>query len=215
MMVTVSLHQDKMAASQQNGHDFDNEIKKLYDVSDVGYTSLHDIPGRFNDGFDASIKSSVGDTCDCGDALRMFNNSHLQKYQIIRGRFEQVGNQKHLREVHLVNMSDSTTLLWGSITLADVTSLTELTKTFRPGNEDIRKAVHQLKDELNARSGFMQFRPKMDSKQHRLQCSIPKWSQFVAAHADRVMYHTTTGMFRGQQLTLVRESERRTRSVRH
>ena len=203
-----------MSASQQNGHDFDNEIKKVYNVSGIGYTSIHDIPPQFNEDTAASVKSSVGDTCDCGDALRMFNNSHLQKYQMIRGRFQQIGDQKHLCEVHLIDLSDSTALLWGTLTIADVTRLTELTKTFRPGREDIRKEVHALKKELNAKSGYMQFRPKMDSTQHRLQCSIPNWSKLVKNHPDRVLYHTTTGMFRGTQLTVIRESVRRIRRAR-
>jgi hypothetical protein len=204
-----------MPASQQNGHDFDNEIKQLFAVSNVGYTSLHDIPAQFNDDTPASVKSSVGDTCDCGDAIRMFNNSGLQKYQMIRGRFEQVVDSKHLREVDWVDLSNSSELLWGTLTLAEVTSLDELTKTFRSGREDIRKAVHQLKKELNAKSGFMQFRPKMDSSQHRLQCSIPSWSKLINAHPERTLYHTDTGMFRGSQLTLVRESPRRIRRERH
>jgi hypothetical protein len=144
----------------------------------------------------------------------MFNNSHLQKYQMIRGRFQQIGDQKHLCEVHLIDLSDSTALLWGTLTTADVARLTELTKTFRPGREDIRKEVHALKKELNAKSGFMQFRPKMDSAQHRLQCSIPNWSKLVKNHPDRVLYHTTTGMFRGTQLTVIRESVRRIRRAR-
>jgi hypothetical protein len=203
-----------MAASQQNGHDFDNEIKSIYNVTNTGYTSLHDIPAQFNDGTDASIKSSVGDTCDCGDAIRMFGNAHLQKYQMIRGRFQQVGEQKHLREVHLMDLSDSVAILWGTLTLAEVTLLNELTKSYRPGKEDIRNEVHALKKTLNKKSGFMQFRPKMDSKQHRLQCSISSWSRLVSAHPERVVYHTTTGMLRGTQLTMIRESGQRQRNPR-
>ena len=201
-------------ASQQNGHDFDNEMKAIFKVTDVGYTSVHDIPAQFNGGTDASVKSSVGDTCDCGDAIRMWHNSLLPNYHMIRGRFEQVGTQKHLREVHEVNLSLSTELLWGTLTLDEITKLNELTKSYRPGNEEIRKAVHVLKKELNAKSGFMQFRPKMDSQQHRLQCSIPKWSRFVTAIPDRVISHTTDGMFRGTQLTIIRESVRRIRKAR-
>ena len=204
----------KMPASQQNGHDFDNEIKTIYNVHNVPYTSPHDIPEEFNDGIAASVKSSVGDTCDCGDALRMFNNSSLDKYQMIRGRFEQVGEQKHLREVHLVDLSLSTEILWGTITHSDVVALSELTKTYRPGREDIRKAVHSLKDELNKKSGLMQFRPKMDSQQRRLQCSIPKWTEFIRLNPTRVLEHTTIGLFRGTQLTLIKESLRRIRKAR-
>jgi hypothetical protein len=204
----------KMPASQQNGHDFDNEIKNIYDVHDVSYTSPHDIPAEFNTGIPASIKSSVGETCDCGDALRMFNNSQLEKYQMIRGRFEQIGEQKHLREVHIVDLSRSTEILWGSLTLDEVIALSELTKTFRPGREDIREAVHTMKKQLNAKSGFMQFRPKMDSEQHRLQCSIPKWSNFIQSHPTRMIEHITNGLFHGTQLTLVKESLRRIRRAR-
>ena len=206
--------QYKMPASQQNGHDFDNEIKRIYNVVNVCYTSPHDIPSEFNEGIPASIKSSVGDTCDCGDALRMFHNSQLEQYQLIRGRFEQVGEQKHLREVHLVDMSKTLNVLWGTLTLEEVTALNELTKSYRPGNEDVRKAVHTLKNELNKKSGFMQFRPKMDSEQHRLQCSIAKWSQFIASHPERILHHTMTGAFRGTQLTTIRESLPRIRRAR-
>lgn len=203
-----------MPASQQNGHEFDTEIKRIYNVTDVGYTSIHDIPSEFNEGIPASIKSSLGDTCDCGDALRMFHNSQLERYQLIRGRFEQVEQQKHLREVHLVDMSNSMNLLWGTLTLEEVIALNELTKSYRPGNEDVRKAVHALKDELNKKSGFMQLRPKMDSAQHRLQCSISKWSELIAAHPERILYHTLTGMFRGIQLTTIKNSLPRIRRAR-
>lgn len=203
-----------MPASQQNGHDFDNEIKNIYSVHSVPYTSPHDIPEEFNNGIPASIKSSVGKTCDCGDALRMFNNSKLDKYQMIRGRFEQVGEQKHLREVHLVDLSNSTELLWGSITVDDVVKLNELTKKYRPGEEQIRKDVHTMKNELNAKSGLMQFRPKMDSQQHRLQCSIPDWTNFIESHPTRVIEHITNGLFHGTQLTLVKDSLKRIRKAR-
>lgn len=203
-----------MPASQQNGHDFDNEVKTIYGVVSIGYTSPHDVPPELNDGIAVSIKSSVGDTCDCGDALRMFSNSELQKYHLIRGRFEQVGEQKHLREVHLIDMSNSKSLLWGTLTLEEVTTLSDLTKSYRPGNEDIRKAVHALKNDLNKKSGFIQFRPKMDSQQHRLQCSIPSWRQLITAQPERLVYHSTTGMFRDTQLTLIRESARRIRRAR-
>lgn len=205
----------KMTASQQNGHDFDNEMKAIFNVKDIGYTSLHDIPPEFNDEIATSVKSSVGDTCDCGDALRMFHNSSLPKYHIIRGRFQQVGDKKYLREVDEIDLSNSTELLWGTLTLADVIALDELTKTYRSGKEDIRKAVHKLKKELNAKSGLMQFRPKMDSKQHRLQCSISKWPLLLAKNPQRIIAHTTDGMFRGNQLTLTRESPKRIRKARN
>jgi hypothetical protein len=203
-----------MSASQQNGHDFDTEIKRIYNVTNVGYTSIHDIPSEFNEGIPASIKSSLGDTCDCGDAVRMFHNSQLERYQFIRGRFEQVGEQKHLREVHLVDMSNSMNLLWGTVTLEELTALNELTKSYRPGNEDVRKAVHALKDKLNEKSGLMKFRPKMDSAQHRLQCSIPNWSNLITTHPERILYHTVTGLFRETQLTTVKNSLPRTRRAR-
>ena len=204
-----------MPASQQNGHDFDKEIKKIYNVKSVSYTSHHDIPEEFNDGIPASVKSSVGDTCDCGDALRMFNNSNLDKYQMIRGRFEQVGEQKHLREVHLVDLSKSNEILWGKVTYDEVVALTELIKTYRPGDKTIHKAIHSMKAELNKKSGMMKFRPKMDSqKQRRLQCSIPKWTEFIKSNPTRVIDHTTTGLFRGNQLTLIKESLPRTRKAR-
>ena len=203
-----------MSASQQNGHDFDTEIKNIYNVVNVGYTSIHDVPSEFNEGIPASIKSSLGDTCDCGDAVRMFHNSQLERYHFIRGRFEQVGEQKHLREVHLVDMSNSMNLLWGTLTLEEVIALSDLTKTYRPGNEDVRKAVHALKNELNKKSGLMQFRPKMDSAQHRLQCSISKWSQFITSHPERILYHTVTGLFRGTQLTTIKNSLPRIRRAR-
>lgn len=203
-----------MPASQQNGHDFDTEIKNIYNVVNVGYTSIHDVPSEFNDGIPVSIKSSVGDTCDCGDAVRMFHNSQLEHYHFVRGRFQQIGDQKHLREVHLVDMSNTMNILWGTLTLEDITALSELTKSYRPGNEDVRKAVHTLKNELNKKSGFMQFRPKMDSQQHRLQCSISKWPVFIASHPQRILYHTESGMFRGTQLTLIRNSLPRIRRAR-
>ena len=204
-----------MPASQQNGHDFDNEMKVVFNVAGVSYTSLHDIPPEFNDGIATSVKSSVGDSCDCGDAVRMFHNSLLDRYHVIRARFEQVGTQKHLREVDEFDMSESRELLWGTLTLEDINALDGLTKTYRPGREDIRKAVHSLKKELNAKSGYMQFRPKMDSKQHRLQCSIPKWSQLLARSPRRVISHATDGVFRGFQLTLIRDSARRIRRERN
>lgn len=203
-----------MPASQQNGHDFDNEIKHVYGVGKTDYTARHDIPAEFNEGIPVSVKSSVGDTCDCGDALRMYDNTATALHTL-RGQFEQVGTEKHLRQLHLVDLSHSTELLWGGNTRDDLVHLDRLTKTYRPGREDIRAEVHAMKNTMNARSGFMQFRPKMDSSQHRLQCSIAKWSDFVAKHPERVLDHSTTGLYRGVQLTLVRNSLRRIRQARH
>jgi hypothetical protein len=203
-----------MPASQQNGHDFDEEIKNIHAVGKTSYTAKHDIPAECNGDVPLSVKSSVGDGCDSGDALRMYDNAELSCYQVLRGQFEQVGGQKHLRQLHLVDMSKSTALLFGANTRDDLVALDTLTKSYRPGREDIHRAVHAMKNTLNARSGYMQFRPKMDSQQHRLQCSIPKWSAFVAEHPERVLYHSTAGIYRGVQLTLVRDSLRRIRQAR-
>lgn len=204
----------KMAASQQHGHDFDNEVKAIYKVNGIGYTDVHDIPPEFNNGVPASVKSSVGNTCDCGDATRMYDNTCLPCYQMIRGRYQQVGDKKHLKEVTHVDLSNTKKLMWGDLTKDDVKRLSDLTKTYRPGREDIRKSVHQLKAELNKKSGLMKFRPKMDSKQARLQVSIPKWDEFIKTNPSRVIEHSTTGKFKGEQLTQVRDSPKRTRKTK-
>ena len=200
-------------ASQQNGHDFDNEMKAVFGVTSANYTARHDIPEELNGGNFASVKSSVGDSCDCGDALRMYENTELPNYHLIRGRFQQVGEQKHLKEIHHFNLSNSKEIMWGQVTREDVLRLRELTGSYRPGMEEIRKNVHKLKNELNKKSGFMKFRPKMDSKQHRLQCSIPEFAMLVKSHPSRIIAHTLTGIFNGIQLMLIRESGRRIRAA--
>ena len=166
-----------MPESQQHGCIWEHFIKKdVYQVSQyIPYTAKFDIPkelNKHNPDANVSIKTTQGKSVDMGDALRVFENE--EKSQLLVLRYKQEGPKKKLQEILLCDMP-SQECLFGTVTKDEIQKLVTMIKAVPKGKPDEinLKEIHLYKEELNKKSGFIRFRPKLDSlSQRRLQCSI-------------------------------------------
>lgn len=182
----------------------------------VAYTERDDIPARLNRGIPVSIKTYGGDTIFLGDALRMFENVSRPRYELITlGYHQHDENTKILTNVTEFDASNSRELLFGGVTEEEIRQLRQLIVSIPKGVAlpETKRAVTQLKNQLNQKSGYVKFNPKIDSgSQRRLQCSIPKYSRFLNSNRDRIIDYSEDGVLREVQLTRAIVSGRRVRN---
>lgn len=206
-----------MPESQRHGFDWENDIKtKVFRLDEAAaYTAKHDVEkehNRFNPNENVSIKT-VGNTTLCmGDALRVFEYDPTERHTSIVIQYEQKPDHKVLRAVYEIDL-DNRSLLWGSITAEDIQELNALVKSMPKGQRDadLDKRITTKKKELNAKSGIIQFNPKINSStQRRLQCSIPKFATYPAL----VKMHSTDPIVRGVAIAMSFASGRRVRNCR-
>jgi hypothetical protein len=205
-------------ASQQHGFTWENEVKTLvFGMNEpVAYTERDDIPARLNRGIPVSIKTYGGDTIFLGDALRMFENVSRPRYELITlGYHQHDENTKILTNVTEFDASNSRELLFGGVTEEEIRQLRQLIVSIPKGVAlpETKRAVTQLKNQLNQKSGYVKFNPKIDSgSQRRLQCSIPKYSRFLSSNRDRNIDYSEDSVLREVQLTRTIVSGRRVRN---
>lgn len=207
-----------MAESQRHGFTFENEVLKAYglDPSSLPYTRAHDIPADKNtkEGMNISIKASGQKSVDMGDILRIWEETADIPILLTVLFYQQDGDKKKLKEVYQVDLTDSRVLLFGTATKEDLQAYVASVKAIPHGESsaEVRKAYKSGAADLNSRMGFLQVRPKVDSKsQRRVQCSFPDFQAFCTAHPGRVKSKIIDGMLHGHQLPLEISSGRRLR----
>lgn len=139
------------------------------------YTQKWDIPASANvdhGGVPVNPKAvKYGTAVDLGDAVRQFEIDH--PFLLVLGFWEQRGEEKHF--VNLVAplvSAEKWRELWGPVTYADLLRLDRFIKdTARPIAETRRMAL-QMKNSPPFSQAVIQFNPKIDSTQRRLQCSL-------------------------------------------
>jgi hypothetical protein len=207
----------KMPESQLHGFTWENEVKrKVFNMdTSIGYTSIHDIPKEFNCmncNENISIKTTGSGTLCMGDPLRIWDYSDDEIHTGMVLRYRQEGGVKRLvstREITLNNRA----LLFGSVTREEIVALSDLIKSHPRDRRDpaIDAEIVRVQKELNAKSGIMQFNPKIQTKiQRRLQCSIPNYES-----AEGLITATADGpVVRGVPITEVIDSTPRARNRR-
>ena len=205
-------------ASQNHCFILEEEIKeKVYGITKdkkIAYTEVHDIPAELNKGVPVSIKTTGSKTICFGDALRMFTNSNLLNYECILVKYKQMEEEKQIEEIIHLNLADSKKILFGEIEYDEIKELDSLVKSIPAGkcNTELYNKFHTLKKQLNKKSGYIRFNPKVDSKnQRRLQCSMPKFPEFVENEKERMLEKSLKGMLKGIQLSMSVLSKRRIR----
>jgi hypothetical protein len=156
-----------------------------------GYTQKWDIPASANPDHGripvnpkvAKLGSSIG----LGDALRQIEIA--EPFLLIVGFWEQANpTEKRWVNVQAVRVEpDVWKKLWGQVTRADVERLAAAIKDPTLSLAEARTKAQALKSAAPFNSAVIQFNPKLDRSQRRLQCSLgfAAFFEHLAPTADR------------------------------
>lgn len=181
---------------QSHGFIWEKEVLKLYGLTDeqistIKYNSTFDLPKEFN-GVDISIKTTGSNTVCMGDCLRIFDAS-AESFHMIVIQYKQVNTQKHVKDVVQIDLTNSRNLLFGEIERHELEELDKLVKSVpqkRKPTKEEHTAMYEYRNNLHKKGGAIQLNIKCNSQQSRLQCSIPKFNEFVKVHYQRIIEQT-------------------------
>lgn len=214
-----------MPEVQKHGFSWEKELlRNVYGATDaelasIKYTCNMDLPARFNhkDGVDVSIKTSCSKNVVCmADCLRIYDEAHSGTpfhLTVITYTQDDATDTKTITNIVEVDLTNSGTELFGTLTRAEIESLVSAVKAVPKGSSpsaDRKRSLKTLHDSLQVKSGAIYMNIKMDSKsQRRLQCSFNRFQTFLKDHPSRIIAQSTTHEFRGGHLTATISSSRR------
>lgn len=208
--------------SQAHGFFWEQAIRK--DVFHINpknkYTCINDIDkseNPFDENENISIKTMGADTLFLGSASRIFSYPENEKHTAIILVYKQRGDTKHITRVVEFPLDDKR-MLFGDVTLQEVQDLERKLKTLPKQGvvpKELRVDIEDNKNELNRRTDKgVQFNIKIDTKsQRRLQCSIPKFDDFLTRHADVLLYDSPHAVVREIPIPDTFVSKRRVRNA--
>ena len=164
--------------------------KDEYDaLKENGYTSGMDIMKGLMSAYDYSIKTSKGNTVDCGDILRRRQETD---YNLVVGCYSQVGDNKvFYSEYTFYIRPEHERTLWGRMNYNQLAEYVDYIKNIPAGKEAQQETKTErtvLKNCIEDKNALMKIHPKVDSKkQSRVQCSL-KMSDLIKA---RIPYKQT------------------------
>ena len=164
--------------------------KVEYDaLKESGYTSGMDIMKGLMSPYDYSIKTSKGNTVDCGDILRRRQETD---YNLVVGCYSQVGDNKvFYSEYTFYIRPEHESILWGRMNYNQLAEYVNYIKNIPAGREAQQETKTErtvLKNCIEDKNALIQINPKVDSKkQRRVQCSV-KMSDLIKA---RIPYKQT------------------------
>lgn len=200
---------------QAHGFSWEKEIScQVYkatvdELKTIQYTSRVDLPKQFNrlNGVNVFIKTSCNLNVVCmSDCLRLFDAvCDSEPLHLTVVHYTQITQDiKKVRCITEVDLTNSRTLLFGTLTREDLKELDDCVKSVpqkrKPTIEEHEK-MYTLRNALLQRSGAIQLNIKCDKQQSRLQCSFNKFQQFLKDNPDRVVAQSTTNEFRGGTIT--------------
>ena len=213
--------------SQAYGFKKENDIRTICFglESENNNTNKHDIPcniNKLNNNENISIKTTGGTSIDCGDISRFFNYdfSKDSNNTILIIIYEQKEKTRILKNIIEINYNKKLhDLLFGSISEEQIQDYIKNVKKIPiKVNGDKAKKIFDYLNEKNIIQKKYKMkigiRPKVDSSQSRVQCSIPK---FLEICKDFIIYDSLkeTGkpnMCRGVEIPLEDDFGRRNRN---
>ena len=165
--------------------------KADYDaLKESGYTSGMDIEKGLLSAYDYSIKTSKGNTVDCGDILRRRQETD---YNLVVGCYSQVGDNKVFHtEYTFYIRPEHESILWGKMNYNLLAEYVDYIKNIPAGKQAQQETKAKrtvLKNCITDKNALIKIHPKVDSKkQRRVQCSL-KIKQLIKAGID---YKVTT-----------------------
>lgn len=209
---------------QAHGFSWEREIiTNVYgatkeDLANIKYTSKMDLPAKLNklDSCDISVKTSCSKNTVCmADCLRVFDatSSGIPMHMVVIYYIQDdTNNTKKISSIIEVDLTNSASLLFGSLTRSQIEELDKEVKSIpqkrRPTHEEHTK-MYVMRDSLKSLSGAIYLNIKCDSTQSRLQCSFNHFQEFIEKNPSRVIATSNSNEFRGGVITLEINSSRR------
>ena len=160
--------------------------KAEYDaLKENGYTSGMDIMKGLMSAYDYSIKTSKGNTVDCGDILRRRQETD---YNLVVGCYSQVGDNKvFYSEYTFYIRPEHEQKLWGRMNYNQLAEYVNYIKNIPAGKKAQQETKTErtvLKNCISDKNALVKIHPKVDSKkQRRVQCSV-KINELIRAGID-------------------------------
>ena len=214
----------ELTQSQTHGFRWENEIKaKVFGlVIQKNNTDKHDIScsnNKYNPNETVSIKTAGNATIDCGDILRFYDYDFTKKHTICCVEYSQVSvDTKRISAIYEIDYTEEMRdMLFGSIPKQELIEYRDNVKKI-PNNIKGKEAK-QLFNYLEEKKGLqkkynmnIRISPKVDSKQSRVQCSIPKFKETLK---DYIVYKSCkdkVNIVRGIEIALEIVSRLRVRN---
>jgi hypothetical protein len=209
--------------SQKHGFTIENEIrKKVFDLEEKSNdTNTHDI-SKYNNKFDSneniSIKATKSNNIDCGDIMRFFNYNFIEKNTIIVVKYEQCDDTKKIKIIYEIDYcKDLHKKLFGNVTYQILEEyVNNVKKIPRKTSGDDAKIIYDylnMKNKIKKDYNMMiNISPKVDSKQSRVQCSLPKFEELCK---DFIKYTSTECIIRSNKIFDSIISGERNRNPKH
>ena len=149
--------------------------KEEYDaLKENGYTSGMDIMKGLMSAYDYSIKTSKGNTVDCGDILRRRQETD---YNLVVGCYSQVGENKVFHTEYTFYIKpEHEQKLWGRMNynlLAEYVNYIKNIPAGKKAQQETKTERTLLKNCVSDKNALVKIHPKVDSKkQRRVQCSV-------------------------------------------
>jgi hypothetical protein len=219
-----------MAEVQAHGKLWEKELAiSVYKLTEaelrgIDYTATHDIPGELNrmdPGTNISVKTSCSENnVGMGDALRVYDtmaSGHPIHATVLFYDQDCNARTKTVKRIVEVNLTGSTSELFGTVTRADLVTLNTLIhavprelrgriviegkKVSAPSVQ--RTAYLEKQVELLGKTGAIYLNPKLDETNCRLQCSFNRFKKFLTDYPERIIASSITSEFRGGHITRV------------
>jgi hypothetical protein len=211
--------------SQKHGFTFENEIRlKVFGLPiEANDRNIHDIPAdknSLNSNENISIKTTGSSTICCGDVMRFFGYDFAQKNTIICIQYTQGTTHKTIHQIYEIDYNmECHHRLFGNLSEQVLRNYVEGVKsipatTKGPEAKEIFDYLGEKK-RLNAEFDHqIQINPKVDSKQSRVQCSIPKFEETLKEFITYRSPKDTPNMVRNVEIVGCVESGRRKRHMK-
>jgi len=208
---------------QRHGFSCEKNLLALYgatedEIKSISYCSKIDLPAAYNriNSCDVSIKTSCSKNAVCmGDCLRVYDavaaGTPLHLTTVFYTQ-DDTTKMKTLTEVVEVDLTDSLSVLFGSLTRDQIQSLDRLVKAVpqrrKPTPEEYT-AMYALRDTLQPLSGAIHLDIKCNSQQSRLQCSFNRFQTLLANNTARIIARSSTPTLHGKEVLASVASGRR------
>lgn len=211
---TVVAKNIQKNAVQRHGKIWEIDIlQKIYcltenEIEQIKTTSVMDCPSYYNhidsEPTDVAIKTTNSPSVCMSDCLRMYDNiSTSKKFHVLIIQYEQNGNEKQIKNILEINITNMLGTLFGDINRDQLEKLVELVKlvpTKRKPTGEERKAMYSFRDKLHDQRGVLSLNIKCNSTNSRLQCSIPNINKFKKDYPNIIVRESSSNLWRGNYI---------------
>jgi hypothetical protein len=230
-LIFSSKAMEQMPENQGHGKTWEKDIgvnvykATLAELDTVSHTAPIDVPRAFNrlEGIDISIKVSGKDTIDMADVIRVYDEvSNGETIHMTVVLWEQKDSStKKLKSITEVDLTNSVTLLFGSVKREQLVNLVTAAKAVGKVRAEISKeqrleqiaSAYSMRDELHKLSGFMHLHLMFyTNNPSRVQGQFTQFRRFLQENPSLIIAKSDTCEFRGGKIA---EEIVSTKRIRH